>query len=491
MHRSFLSGALAGILISTSASYAFASERECEIPLLRSLSGEAIALPGAANNGDTDTTSGALSMAPRMALAASPDAFNGQQESERLQWILRSVAEGALPASAIPLTPAGQEVEFYEAPATGQLSIHRKGRIAGARYAEGGQTEILFLNRIAREIYEDRPTPIALSKIEPTGVVRVKKVVTLGMRAITFAKLQEAFQTGCGIRYVDQQVGFIPYQGRVVGLEARSAPESMRSFDMGFDSGETMGMDMRFIDPDTIELFELQPRPLNDIERVLLKQIAVAKTINQYISLKIASIATAPGLLFEGWVTGIAVATDGEYLIRLNPLSAVAMRSQKEHRLSAILADSFEGRPGRNLELEPALSTELSAPTRQLSPNIDLQEIFARLLEGLSPFANPEIVSGQELPAELKAQIRPGEERRLYFASGERQIRLTIRRTNNGDWAFGNTCDLLYVDEQWRHSDGQRYSNMENIGLNSEVAATQLPAALLRRHLRSIRDSLR
>ncbi|MCB9027247.1 MAG: hypothetical protein H6625_13080 [Bdellovibrionaceae bacterium] len=120
-----------------------------------------------------------------------------------------------------------------------------------------------------------------------------------------------------------------------------------------------------------------------------------------------------------------------------------------------------------------------------------IEHVSESLLKKLSVFADVDQISGQTLPDELESLVDPGKEVRIYFSSGERTIRLTVRRKNDGSWLFGDTAyDLLTIDENYKNYSYGRYTLNEINHLESSEFEGSLPAARLRDHMSNIRNIL-
>lgn len=333
------------------------------------------------------------------------------------------------------------------------------------------------------------------SRLESRGVAAnaLRRVQESGPRTLTPAdhtQTMDQFMTAhlirAGIRYVNQFGDPRIEQGKIlVNREGEYG-----RFTLLKNDGTQLSLAIPHVLPESIEIFPIKLRPLRDDEAELLSRLDRALEEGQYVSLLAPAEFGSQSFLFEGWITGIEPASDGEYLIRLNVDGPD--EEGRFVRLEKIAPESFAFVQPR----QSSIATEALAGSRMSSYADAGMEVplMPDLISAFADFANPNLATGPELPAGL-AKLFPGHEMRFYFAEGELSIRLTVRHNADGSWSFGDTAyDHKSVDESFYHpSNGERfgrYSRNEYHDLSSQKVKHDLPARALRVHLRSIRDVL-
>lgn len=211
----------------------------------------------------------------------------------------------------------------------------------------------------------------------------------------------------------------------------------------------------------------------------LLSDLRLALETKKYVAFRTAR--TLNHDFFEGYVSGIKVKPDGSYKIRVHEdLSSFPV----DYDLNEIIADSFilDPKPAafpKDLAWETRSSSSVSAfrtvqgRTRTFRPSMELLDVLDR-------FSRKDEISGNELPVELTEAVPQDSELRIYFARGEKEVRLVIRR--KGDWSFGTSA--LDKDKIF---EGNPYTvNEEDSLLRTKVFA----AYALRTNMRAIRYML-
>jgi hypothetical protein len=415
------------------------------------------------------------------------------QERDSFRDAYKSLAAGETIPAAFQITPANREVSIWVAGEKGG-SFSYDGRIVEVRQGASG-VEVLFSRKDYNGNYARQAEVVPLSRIDANSVT-LRKVVGVEEQQVTVGRFQESIQAGEHVTFIDQFGGLHQRKGRIARLE-RDQSGKVKSYVLAEDNGmEVMGS-ISSIDPASIRTFKVEPRQLNASEATLVAELKDALAERRYVSFQ-AKHGSQIGR-YEGWITDVEVGTDGEYLFRVNENKCDLRCGSHKYRLSNIVAASFEARPmlmvretgevqngGRAAAQVVGYSESIRGGTKQSVA------ISQNLYSELSVFADSKQASGSRLPHELEDLVAPASELRIYFASGERRIRLTVRRSANGSWSFGDTSfDRLSVNESYLDEHFKsRYTLNERDRLEDSRFADRLPAARLRDHMMMIRNGL-
>lgn len=415
------------------------------------------------------------------------------QELDSFRNIFKSLALGEIIPASFPITPVNREVSFWVQYENGGSSLY-EGRILEVR-RRLSVIEVVFSRKHHDGNYARKGEVIPISRID-VNTVQIRKVVSLEERQLTVGLFQNSIQAGEHVTFIDQFGGLHQRQGRVASLE-RDKHGKVTSYVLAEDSGmEVMGS-IGSIDPASIRTFEVKPRPLNPIETALVVELKNAFTTRSYVSFQAKRGSKI--FRYEGWITEVDLGTDGEYLFRINENKCEFRCGSHKFRLANIVASSFEARPILRVNETGEVQNRGQAAAKVVAytesiygGNKKTVVISKNLFSELSVFADSKQASGSRLPFELRDLVEPGFELRIYFSSGDRRVRLTIRRSSNGRWSFGDTSfDRLSVSESYFDEHYQsRYTLNEQNHLEDNRFEDRLPAALLREHMAIIRDVL-
>lgn len=277
--------------------------------------------------------------------------------------------------------------------------------------------------------YSPNLCKIPLERVgHPSDQVFVRRLLTTEDYALVESALSYAAQNRLGIRLANfhwprPEI----FQGRVL----------VGAFGAAFlsKSGSTWQVDRQGILPESIEFFTITPRALTDGEASLLRQCQTASENKTYVSFKTSRVVheSISSQLFEGWISGIELASDGEYFAVLNADGKAW--GEIRVRLEDIVPESFA-----TFERSGAQKKNDASEIR-VSAYADEGEVpvSGELLAEFAAFANPHAVSGPELPEALQA-IGLGSEARYYFGENGNRIRLTIRHNVDDSWSFSHSA---------------------------------------------------
>lgn len=415
------------------------------------------------------------------------------EEQQELRRQFDSLSRGVIAPSAIPATPANREVTMYVS-SEKSTSLY-EGRIVGVQSGANGQSEVLLLRKDYNNNYVKPAEAVPLSKIDLKSI-GIRKVVSIEEQQVTVARFQAALQAGDHVSYVSQFGGLREEKGRIASIE-RDQNGIVTSFVLAEDNGSEFMHSIGSVDPVSIKTFKAQPRQLTSAEAILVAELKAAISDRKYVSFR-AKSGSKVGQ-YEGWVTEVEVGTNGEYLFRVNENKCELGCGSHKYKLSDILLESFDSRPslmvreaGDILNGGRAAAQVIGYFENSQSGSKKSVSVTQSLYSELSVFADSKQASGSRLPYELENLVSPGSELRLYFSSGERSIRLTVRRDASGNWSFGDTAfDRLAVSESYVDIYSKsRYTISERDRLDGSNFEGRLPAARLRNHLSMIRDTL-
>lgn len=418
--------------------------------------------------------------------------------AETLRDAFRRVADGSAEGSTITPTPQNELVSFYQSSATGSSLV--EGRIETVRRNASGTLEVVILERLrnhnepVRDTYSRQVIP--LSQVQWQNL-SVTKILTPAEIDSVRTRIKRALETNQMIRFRDVQ-GSYEQIGRVVRIKLDQDGKE-NSFVLS-SSHSDVHQSFSRIDPDELVIFTPRLRAMNSSERDLFAELSNAKDKKIYVSFEYNGDSDVRK--FEGWISAIEINQNGEPNLILDTAYEGRRRGDFRIQMANVVPGTFVENPRLSQERSGARVVDASAAvrlsvftsradrsqTRQISPP-------AQLMEQLSVFADGDLVSGQKLPPELAQLLTPGNEVRLYFASSESQIRLTIRRDINGAYLIGSTeWDLRFVDESYQRdhdwgfsqsSDDRRYS-LNEWG-QMEQSRGEIPASTIRHYMAQIR----
>lgn len=413
-------------------------------------------------------------------------------EQESFRDSIRSLSHGTLPPAYFQPTPVNRIVEMYVT--YGEKGItHHEGRIVGARAGADGKAELIFSERDPNGDYssEIKFFPIANVEAKSASII---KVITIEDQQRTAAQFLTAIQKGQHVSYVSQFGGVREEVGRIRSLE-QGRSGRITSFIRVDDNGTEIKESLASVDPASIRIFKVQPRTLNATESDLVRKLYTSVSEGKYVSFRVKNGSHA--FIFEGWVTQMNFASNGEYLIGVNRDNCESHCVATKYKLSDIFPESFDDRPTLAVR-QTGVGQNQGRAAAQLDAylqgkwTVGHEYISQGLYSELSVFAETNQASGASLPRDLEKTVRPGTELRLYFSGGERRVRLTVRRNRDRTWTFGDTAfDRRTISESYFDSNSKsRYTINEKERLEDSRFSDRLPAARLRDHMRSIRDVL-
>lgn len=323
------------------------------------------------------------------------------------------------------------------------------------------------------------------------------KVFTANEQAQTLAKLHEAIEAGKPVSYMDHPYATRPRE--ITGWVQFAKPPVRETEDLRITLSTGLEMSVRSadIDPASIRIINVIPKPLNATQTILEEALRGAMIRQTQVSFIETSTGQSSGVKFEGRVTGTELSAEGEWLVLVERPSALNRRGDESsvdsfkfplskievetvQVLEPVIKGGGEGSRGGGelpFRLTAFQGTMLNHSTQVTLPDFLLSEIFS--YSNLARASEP-----TQLP-KLGQCIMPGQELRVYFRKGDIQVRLTIRRNESGEWSFGDTgWDRIYVNEN------SGYFTNELNALNDSYHQSKPPAQRLGWSLQVIYHSM-
>lgn len=448
------------------------------------------------------------------------------QEQELLRRELKELRDGKV--ESISSTPSNRFVNLWITRGNGGSAV--RGRIRGARTGADGNTVLVFI-RNSEDGFWSRESEfeISLSNVTVESAT-LQKVLTKQEMQEVVAHFEASIQQGKLVGFIDMFAGLRVHRGRVIRFEEDQRTGDLTGFVISQEHGDLFSR-LDLVDPDSIVLFEPSPREFSRTENEFIAKARDAIANRKYVTFLARHPQSPIYHRFEGWITEMEINSHGEYMFRVNSNRFQHGRGHHKYHLKYLVPESFREEPrlialtidqeGHRVEeahsiqihayleesyFRPRL-VDMSAQSRGYGSSLINRitdvgparnfsgrpiELSNKLIGELAAFADSHYASGPVLPTELERIVIPGSELRIYFVNGESKIRLTIRRTIDGQWRIGDTSfDRTAVDESYHDQHTEtRYSTNERYHLESDQYANDLPANSLRDRLRQIRFRL-